>query len=120
MLKKFCAGVLLILSFSPFTAPFSTCELRALLGQAGIGYAVPMHAFSRAAGPLDDVGVSPVPSSSRLDRPARVKLFKMPMVVTDHSPGAPYRARDISRALSNGDLFISLASSWGLTTILRL
>jgi len=72
MIRTTCAWVLLILAASPFTAPFSTCDLAALLGRAAsvrvtsVGQAA--QCVPDAHANTDATGICPVVSRTELTR----------------------------------------------------
>ena len=119
MPTKICGAALIILSLSPFTAPFSTCDLAILLGHAGAANTTPAHALSGA--PLDPADDEPslLPPSSQLDGPGCVRPFNTP-AAADNLSSAAKRAVKSSRGMPRGDTPPPRAPSLDLTTILRL
>jgi hypothetical protein len=67
MLVKLCAASLVLLSLSPFTAPFSTCDLGVLLGT------VNHHRQQPLAPPARPVADAAVPGSVVPTMPTRVR-----------------------------------------------
>jgi len=118
MLNKISAGFLLVLSLSPFTAPFATCDLATLLGHAVTDHALPAHRPSRAASAQSDASLSLAPSS-RLARAARVKLQLLRMVADGRWTSATDRMSPRTRGSSDRSAAVP-APGLVLATILRL
>jgi hypothetical protein len=111
MLRKFSAASLIVLALSPFTAPFSTCDLSTLLGHAGT-HGVPLAPRSKTALTTDS-SVSTVPSA--ITRTARAKTLvttsRHTICLVGHEPSAHGRPDDSVHRLAIRSV---------LTTILRL
>ena len=120
MPTKICAAALLVLSLSPFTAPFSTCDLAILLGHIGSGNAVSAHALSSVRLARADDEPSLLPTSSRLVKPECVRLFNSPSIAADYVSSTAILAVNASRGLPRGSTPPLRAPSLSLTTILRL
>jgi hypothetical protein len=109
MFRKLSAGCLLVLILSPFTAPFSTCDLATFAGDSNAHRVPSSQATSIAA----DTAVSIVPSI--VTRTVRVKLLALSdrhiSCIGIDSPSVLKRpARSTDRIVTRS----------GLTTILRL
>jgi len=121
MLKNTCAKLLLILSLSPFTAPFSTCDLAILLGHSARHTNTATPSLSGADLSLtDDGGPSMAPTSSRLARPERLSLFKTQQVDADPTSNAIHRAVNTLASVECGQSPSLRAPFSSLTTSLRL
>jgi hypothetical protein len=121
MLNDLCARLLLLLSLSPFTAPFSTCDLAILLGHAARHTNTATHALSGADLTLtDNDGPSMAPTSSRIARPERLRLFKRLQVDADPTSNAIHRAVNTSAGVECGQSPSLRAPFSSLTTSLRL
>ena len=120
MPHKICAGLLFILSLSPFTAPFSTCDLAVLLGHGGADNALSVHAPTPSEMDLPDTGLSPVLSAFRLAGPDRSKTFKATPIVADQLLSAVMRELERLQDVARVDSTALPVPSSGATTILRL
>jgi hypothetical protein len=115
MINKICAGVLLVLSLLPFTAPFSTCDLGALLGHADTDHGRPARAPIHAASAPADGSVSLLPPF-RSARTARLKVLTVADgCLSSVTPRLPPHDRGFC-----GHSTLLLAPAFALPTILRL
>jgi len=81
MLRRVCALMLVVLAASPFTAPFSTCDLGTLCGCAPAQLAsAGTVAFSVAAAPsnVDAYSISPVLVRIELRRQPAAAAIRVP------------------------------------------
>ena len=110
MLAKFFAFWLLVLAVLPFTAPFSTCDLSALLGSTDTSRTPFVPAGSGVA---TDVAVPSLPGACTAGR-VRLQPLSGVVVAAMTTPPASIRLAGTSVALSGIRPFAVLA------TVLRL
>jgi len=116
MLRKLSAGCLLLLVVSPFTAPFSTCDLATLLGSASTQDGTPVAPLGSSTTSLSaDTTASLVPPVTTAARHRLVRLVTLEgrgfsSASADSRPG---------HALAEPSTH-AVAGRAGLSTILRL
>jgi hypothetical protein len=109
MIRAACTWLLIVLAASPFTAPFSTCDVTALLGSRAatmtMMIAPPVLSSTNIAASSesgDAAAISPLVGRTVLSRDAVLVLTDWPVPPT---PGAPERSRpaavQYSRALED-------------------
>ena len=79
MLRKLCAGVLILLVVLPFTAPFPTCDLSALNAHRGRHHSAMLCPFSAPAAAVEAAGAL-VPA--RLTKSGRLRIHLPPEIAS--------------------------------------
>jgi hypothetical protein len=98
MIRHACTWLLIVLAASPFTAPFSTCDARALLGSHASMALVMARAMSScvdivaASESGDAASISPIVERVVLSRDAALVLAGWPVSATPETPLLPYPA----------------------------
>jgi hypothetical protein len=116
MIRATCAWALLLLAASPFTAPYSTCDLRAFFVELkpaqvlSLGQAQTCIGVASATSDAD--AVSPVVARTQLQRDAALPLIESPV---------PRRINHVGfRRLPPADLNRSPHHTTSQPTVLRL